>query len=198
MSYKRKNKSSRNDPLSQPSKTDRGANYFKTSDDVLEEMNEDRNRIDEHQAANPEEYDSLGRLKPVKMRVAQKQMQMAREAQDIYGGLPRTRAKRWRNQQNYRNNLFILEAESGAQVRPTMRMTIPALMDCHLDNAIHRFSELVHDLTALKKLKVGKMTNQRTRVMLMRSAIYHTHCKLKFDADGYKDTVAEDFVPQND
>jgi len=198
MSYKNRNKTSKRDSLSQPSKTERGTNYFKTSDDVLEEMNEDRNRVDEHQAKNPEEYDSLGRLKPVKMTVAQKHMQIAREAQDIYGGLPRTRAKRWRNQQNYRNNLFILEAESGSQMRPTMRMTIPALLDCHLDNAIHRFSELVQDLKALKKLKVGKMTNQRTRIMLMRSAIYHTHCKLKFDADGYKDTVAEDFVPQND
>ena len=25
----------------------------------------------------------------------------------------------------------------------------------------------------------------------MRSAVYHTHCKLKFDADGYKDTVED-------
>ena len=167
MSYKKRNK--RNDPLSQPNRTERGKNYFKTEEDVLEEMTD-----------------------------AEKNMQIAREAQDIYGGLPRTRAKRWRNQQNYRNNLFILDADSGSQMRPTMRMTIPALLDCHLDNTIHRFSELVQDLKALKKLKVGKMTNQRTRIMLMRSAIYHTHCKLKFDADGYKDTVAEDFVPQNE
>ena len=125
-------------------------------------------------------------------------MQIAREAQDIYGGLPRTRAKRWRNQQNYRNNLFILDTESGSQMRPTMRMTIPALNEAHIDNAIHRFSELVNDLIGIKKLRIGKRTNSRTKIMLMRSAVYHTHCKLKFDADGYKDTVAEDFVPQNE
>ena len=197
MSYKNRNKTSKKDSLTQPQEAEFGNNYFKTAEDVLEEMNEERNRIDEHQAANPEEYDSLGRLKPIKMTVAQKHMQIAREAQDIYGGLPRVRARRWRNQQNYRYNLFIFE-ESGGQCRPTMRMTVPALLDCHLDNAIHRLSELVQDLKGLKKLKVGKMTNSRTRVMLMRSAIYHAHCKLKFDADGYNDTVAEDFVPQEE
>ena len=196
MSYKKRNK--RNDPLSQPNRTERGKNYFKTKDDVLEEMNDRRNRFDDYQAKNPDEYDSLGRLKPVKMTDAEKNMQIAREAQDIYGGLPRTRAKRWRNQQNYRNNLFILDTESGSQMRPTMRMTIPALNEAHIDNAIHRFSELVNDLIGIKKLKIGKRTNSRTKIMLMRSAVYHTHCKLKFDADGYKDTVAEDFVPQNE
>lgn len=193
MSYKRRKTSSRVDPLSEPKKATRGKNYFKTSDDVLEE----KNAVFENEAPLPE-FDSLGRRKPIKITEAEKGAQVAREIQDIYGGLPRTRAKRWRNQQSYRNSLFILDVESGSQMRPTMRMTIPALFDCHLDNAIHRFSELVQDLIALKKLKVGKMTNKRTRIMLMRSAIYHTHCKLKFDADGYKDTVAEDFLPQND
>lgn len=180
MVYRKRNK---DEPI--PS-TRRGQNYFKTAEDGFEELNKRYNDFDDYP---PPETDSLGRRKPVNQDDRAKMLQLSREVWDIYSGTPRARAKRWQNQENYRRNVAI----GGGT---TMRITVPTLNLSHLDKAIHRFSQLTEELQAIKSLEMGKRTNSRTQLMLMRSAVYNCHTRLKFDADGYKGTVTEDFEPQ--